>query len=240
MKLKSLVFAVLASISVSGTAMAAPITGVAVQGDGSALPNSVVIENSPLGIPDAIKYFIPLTTAADVATCVFGVNCGTSSDSGTGGTLMSMFLSFTPVTPGVSGTLSVLFDDLDLINANDPVGFLEEVTVKSGGTEIISIDTFDGSIITSPNDPGNPGDNITELVLALDASDVAADPLILELVFSASSSGGKNTPEHLLALFDQAGGVTAVPLPAALPLFAGGLGIMGLMGWRRKRKAAAA
>lgn len=32
---------------------------------------------------------------------------------------------------------------------------------------------------------------------------------------------------------------TVVPLPAALPLFAGGLGLMGLFGWRRKRLAAA-
>jgi hypothetical protein len=30
-----------------------------------------------------------------------------------------------------------------------------------------------------------------------------------------------------------------VPLPAALPLFASGLGALGLLGWRRKRKAAA-
>jgi hypothetical protein len=30
------------------------------------------------------------------------------------------------------------------------------------------------------------------------------------------------------------------PLPAALPLFATGLGALGLLGWRRKRKAAAA
>jgi hypothetical protein len=29
------------------------------------------------------------------------------------------------------------------------------------------------------------------------------------------------------------------PLPAAFPLFATGLGAMGLFGWRRKRKAAA-
>ncbi len=34
--------------------------------------------------------------------------------------------------------------------------------------------------------------------------------------------------------------VTPVPVPAALPLFAGGLGLLGVMGWRRKRKAAAA
>jgi len=29
------------------------------------------------------------------------------------------------------------------------------------------------------------------------------------------------------------------PLPAALPLFATGLGVLGLLGWRRKRKQGA-
>jgi hypothetical protein len=33
--------------------------------------------------------------------------------------------------------------------------------------------------------------------------------------------------------------VSTVPLPAAFPLFASGLGALGLLGWRRKRKAAA-
>jgi hypothetical protein len=33
--------------------------------------------------------------------------------------------------------------------------------------------------------------------------------------------------------------VNATPLPAALPLFATGLGALGLLGWRRKRKALA-
>ena len=31
--------------------------------------------------------------------------------------------------------------------------------------------------------------------------------------------------------------VSSTPLPAALPLFAGGLGALGLLGWRRKRRA---
>ena len=33
--------------------------------------------------------------------------------------------------------------------------------------------------------------------------------------------------------------LTSTPLPATLPLFATGLSLMGLLGWRRKRKAAA-
>jgi hypothetical protein len=33
--------------------------------------------------------------------------------------------------------------------------------------------------------------------------------------------------------------VTATPLPAALPLFATGLGALGLLGWRKKRKSLA-
>ena len=36
------------------------------------------------------------------------------------------------------------------------------------------------------------------------------------------------------------GAVGAVPLPAALPLFATGLGALGLLGWRRKKKARSA
>jgi hypothetical protein len=33
--------------------------------------------------------------------------------------------------------------------------------------------------------------------------------------------------------------IGTTPIPAALPLFATGLGAMGLLGWRRKRKAQA-
>ena len=36
------------------------------------------------------------------------------------------------------------------------------------------------------------------------------------------------------------GTASATPLPGALPLFASGLGALGVLGWRRKRKATAA
>jgi uncharacterized protein (TIGR03118 family) len=60
------------------------------------------------------------------------------------------------------------------------------------------------------------------------------------------SSGGNGSPNTLFftdgingeadGLF---GAITPTPLPAALPLFATGLGGLGLLGWRRKRKAQA-
>lgn len=40
--------------------------------------------------------------------------------------------------------------------------------------------------------------------------------------------------------FDNLSVTSATPLPAALPLFASGLGALGLLGWRRKRKKAQA
>jgi hypothetical protein len=51
-------------------------------------------------------------------------------------------------------------------------------------------------------------------------------------LISASNSGAPGT-------WSVSDPPSATPLPAALPLFAGGLGALGLLGWRRKRKAAA-
>jgi len=42
------------------------------------------------------------------------------------------------------------------------------------------------------------------------------------------------------AIFEDTPAPTSTPLPAALPLFATGLGAMGLLRWKRKRKKHAA
>jgi hypothetical protein len=63
--------------------------------------------------------------------------------------------------------------------------------------------------------------------------------------FFFAPSSGDSYSEYSTRLFDSPytavafSEATATPLPAALPLFASGLGALGLLGWRRKRKAAA-
>jgi hypothetical protein len=59
-------------------------------------------------------------------------------------------------------------------------------------------------------------------------ADADYDDMSLKLRISCSPNGGECAPP------------VATPLPAALPLFAGGLGVIGLVARRRKRKAAEA
>jgi hypothetical protein len=56
--------------------------------------------------------------------------------------------------------------------------------------------------------------------------------------YCPGGAGGCFAPNATFSYNFTPNSVTA-PLPAALPLFASGLGLMGWMGWRRKRKAAA-
>jgi hypothetical protein len=53
-------------------------------------------------------------------------------------------------------------------------------------------------------------------------------PSDITIALTQSSSG---------SIISGSGTFSAVPLPAALPLFATGLGGLGLLGWRRKRRA---
>jgi hypothetical protein len=65
--------------------------------------------------------------------------------------------------------------------------------------------------------------------------------LIINSQFSGYCPGGAGGcfPPNATFSYNFTPNSVAAPLPAALPLFASGLGLMGWMGWRRKRKAAA-
>jgi hypothetical protein len=100
----------------------------------------------------------------------------------------------------------------------------------SGGPVTESLAEFNG--FNSYNDPGPYENDLVGLFFI----PVDATSAVISGTFGnsqASSSAGVN-----LCLGGD-GCVAATPLPAALPLFATGLGALGLLGWRRKRKAAA-
>jgi len=74
----------------------------------------------------------------------------------------------------------------------------------------------------------------------------AASSSFLELAFLVTATSGTTAlgfnfrDDPGFFLFDDVSVNQATPLPAALPLFAGGLGVLGLLARRRKRKSAAA
>jgi hypothetical protein len=89
-----------------------------------------------------------------------------------------------------------------------------------------------------------PGNNI--LVLTISATGLTAATFVADLL---AATNGANTTNAFFAadVLNNNNGATgiidfgvpvAVPLPAALPLFATGLGALGLLGWRRKKAAA--
>ena len=226
-----LALAVAAVMSVVSTFSQAGTIGVAVDGVNGALVGNTLVNRPSLG-GDAIEYFIPLNGVSDV----YG-NGGTTnnngfgqvSDSGYGGGTLSMFLMFTPVSTTTPSQLNIRFEDLDLMGVNSPSYFLETINVlDAGGSSIVNGPITDiGGLVTG---------NSTSQLLSLALGVVATNPFFLQLEFTADFTDywrkGTNTPEYLIAE------VTPVPLPAALPLFAGSIGLIGFLGWRRKRKPA--
>jgi len=62
----------------------------------------------------------------------------------------------------------------------------------------------------------------------------AATEIFLNVTSIKFAWGGNNANDFYVN-----GATAVIPLPAALPLFGTGLGILGFLGWRRRRKAQA-
>jgi len=137
---------------------------------------------------------------------------GVFSIPGTGGT--------TPA--GVMG-FGAVFSDVDL--AGTSIAF----ATTAGATGTFAVQTF----------PGNQ--TFSFLGILLDPGEGLITSV--RIVTGTTALGPSETPSVDLVVMDDflyAEPQSTVPLPAALPLFATGLGALGLIGWWRKRKAQAA
>jgi hypothetical protein len=112
--------------------------------------------------------------------------------------------------------------------ANNPY-FADVAGTNSGSPIVFPFLTF-----YTPTDRGG-------LSAGLQPGDIGTNffDLLGDLIFSGPGSAPVFSP-GVFALGADTLTVSATPLPAALPLFATGLGVIGLLGWRRKRKTAAA
>ena len=136
----------------------------------------------------------------------------------------------------VMGTLTVdtvAGDATSVVVTSNTAGFGIGEYAGAFGAPINNSFTVSGGTITAysfQSDGGfNGPPNVTCCTLTMFSSPVGAG--LSDLPFTTGTIAGVSvafTPP-----------VSSVPLPATLPLFATGLGALGLLGWRRKKKTAA-
>ncbi len=107
---------------------------------------------------------------------------------------------------------------------------LQTFVISTGAAGIINSLTLQENVPAS-NNSGNPPTNILVLDLFTNTWQIHGQ-------FNSTVDQGRlvvTGPTLGLA----GGNQSETPLPAALPLFASGAGVLGFLGWRRKRKQAA-
>ena len=232
-----LVAAATALITLGFSPVQAGTIGIAVDAVGSSHQVGLT-EDRAIG-DDAIKYFIPLRDASGVygtgRACAHGF--GTCSDSGDGGGTLHMILQFAPVSTTTSSVLSIVFEDLDLKNVNDPDNFFEKLNVLKANSPT-SFTSLTGWITKANIGEFVTGDaNSQQLTLELGI--LTQSPIYLELDFRAYSKFyGKNTPEYLIATISENISTTPVPGPFAgtgLPGIAVLFGILITIAGRRRK-----
>ncbi len=185
-------------------------------------------KTSPLKIIGVLTLMLPVMTtgyqstanASPITYDLVGVSATFDDISGSFTNTFSGNFTFDPTTVTLSAADIIASGDLlvgEILPYKTPAfSFNNQINVFSFGFNEIAL-VFTTPLDSSPN-------SISSVVIfnvGLGFCESGADYCI------SSSAAGQVIPE-------------ATPVPAALPLFAGGLGAIGLLGWRRKRKNAAA
>jgi hypothetical protein len=149
-----------------------------------------------------------------------------------GSNVGAVMVHVTPGTGGNPATLSIL-----------------KVISGIGGTDEIWFDPTTNAFYVTGNNNTNTGrffDVVSDngasstilqsitLPATSSAHSIAVDPFNGDVFVPLAGTGNSDCPLGCIAVF------APTPLPATWPLFATGIGALGLLGWRRKRKAAVA
>lgn len=147
--------------------------------------------------------------------------------------------------PGTPGT-SIFFQDFDIASGTSALkisfGYQWQVnppSVEDIFTAELIYQTISGQteilLLNESSDDGTFGSTafFSTIVSLVNLANVADNGRIL---FQLVETDNITSPVGTRIQLDNVS-VTAVPLPAAFPLVVGGLGFLGLLGWRRKRMA---
>ena len=138
---------------------------------------------------------------------------------GTQAILLSPNGTIVRTIPGLGGTDEVWFD---------PTTKRFYVTGNNGSntTRFFAVVDENGNILQTVNLPATAS-----------AHSITVDPLTGDVFVALAGTSALNPCPASLGCIEVFAQTPEIPLPAALPLFATGLGALGLLGWRRKRKS---
>jgi len=165
-----------------------------------------------------------------------GIGVGTpitifSGTSNAGGLYVSPTagVSFTFMGKEASFTSQLLFGNTVLFNNNVAPGTSSATFTVNAG-----LVPFSFNVTQTSSAAKNGGAIASGLAIAFAK---VSDSVFYVFLDDGGSGRDRDFDDMVVKIVDPP--VSAVPLPAALPLFATGLGALGLIGWRRKRKASA-
>ena len=140
------------------------------------------------------------------------------------------------------GTLGILSANLQVSAANNGPVIVQELLQIQSSHGTPSTVTSDGFTIASDHTfLTNTLYNVRLQVGLSDSINGTGTEPLFAFIDPSFTIDGPNSGAYSIFFSEGFGNdsVPATPLPAALPLFATGLGALGLLGWCRKRKAAA-
>ena len=160
--------------------------------------------------------FIPL-----VITASGGVTSGAIFPSRAELTLTTRYLDPTVIGSACSATASSGCPSFDSTSPSFSINYA--IGVAPNTLNRLNLDIF---ATVNPGAGGPTSDSASgyiDPIITFGTFPLGVDPSLYSIEFSEGISNG----------------IASTPLPAALPLFASGLGALGFLGWRRRKKAAA-